>query len=293
MRTLLTGANGQLASDLLKLLPSQDTIALAHGDLDVCDDAAVRKALERYRPDVVINTSAFHKVDLCEDEVARPFEVNALAVRHLALLAREMGFALVHFSTDYVFSGDKRRPYHEDDAPGPLSVYGVSKLAGEYFVRTLCPHYFLVRTSGLYGVAGSSGKGGNFVETMLRLAQQGSPIRVVNDQALSPTYTHDLAGKVIELVETGRYGLYHVTNSDSCSWYTFTRTIFSFAHLKAEVQPITSEQFGAKARRPAYSVLANRNMKRLGLSPLRPWRQALQDYIQAKHPELCNAPAPS
>lgn len=286
MRVLLIGATGQLATDLLKVLPPSDTVPLTHQQLDVCDYAAVRSALERHHPDVVINTSAFHKVDVCEDEVGKPFEVNTLAVRNLALLSRELDIVLMHFSTDYVFSGSKGRAYGEDDAPGPLSVYGVSKLAGEYFARTLCPRYFLVRTSGLYGVAGASGKGGNFVETMLRLAQQGAPIRVVNDQTLSPTYTRDLANKVVELLGTGRYGLYHVTNSGSCSWYNFTRTIFRLAHLNVDVQPVTSAQFGAKARRPAYSVLANRNLKRAGLSLPRPWRQALEDYLRVRHPEL-------
>ncbi|MDO8532148.1 MAG: dTDP-4-dehydrorhamnose reductase [Dehalococcoidia bacterium] len=286
MRVLLIGAAGQLATDLLKVLPPSDTVPLTHQQLDVCDYAAVRSALERHHPDVVINTSAFHKVDVCEDEVVKPFEVNTLAVRNLALLSRELDIVLMHFSTDYVFSGSKGRAYGEDDAPGPLSVYGVSKLAGEYFVRTLCPRYFLVRTSGLYGVAGASGKGGNFVETMLRLAQQGAPIRVVNDQTLSPTYTRDLANKVVELLGTDRYGLYHVTSSGSCSWYNFTQTIFRLAHLNVDVQPVTSAQFGAKARRPAYSVLANRNLKRAGLSLPRPWRQALEDYLRVRHPEL-------
>ena len=286
MRVLLIGATGQLATDLLKVLPPSDTVPLTHQQLDVCDYAAVRSALERHHPDVVINTSAFHKVDVCEDEVVKPFEVNTLAVRNLALLSKELDIVLMHFSTDYVFSGSKGRAYGEDDAPGPLSVYGVSKLAGEYFVRTLCPRYFLVRTSGLYGVAGASGKGGNFVETMLRLAQQGAPIRVVNDQTLSPTYTCDLANKIVELLGTSRYGLYHVTNSGSCSWYNFTQTIFRLAHLNVDVQPVTSAQFGAKARRPAYSVLANRNLKRAGLSLPRLWRQALEDYLRVRHPEL-------
>ncbi|MEK7874253.1 MAG: dTDP-4-dehydrorhamnose reductase [Chloroflexota bacterium] len=286
MRVLLIGATGQLATDLLKVLPPSDTVPLTHQQLDVCDYAAVRSALERHHPDVVINTSAFHKVDVCEDEVVKPFEVNTLAVRNLALLSKELDIVLMHFSTDYVFSGSKGRAYGEDDAPGPLSVYGVSKLAGEYFVRTLCPRYFLVRTSGLYGVAGASGKGGNFVETMLRLARQGAPIRVVNDQTLSPTYTRDLANKIVELVGTSRYGLYHVTNSGSCSWYNFTQTIFRLAHLNVDVQPVTSAQFGAKARRPAYSVLANRNLKRAGLSLPRLWRQALEDYLRVRHPEL-------
>lgn len=286
MRTLLIGASGQLATDLRSALPPGDTVPLTHQQLDACDYASVRKALETHRPDVVINTSAYHKVDLCEDETVKPFEVNTLAVRNLALLAKEMDIALVHFSTDYVFSGAKGRAYNEDDAPGPLSVYGVSKLAGEYFVRTLCPRYYLIRTSGLYGVAGASGKGGNFVETMLRLARQGGPVRVVSDQTSSPTYTRDLADKVAELIGTGKYGLYHVTSSGSTSWYNFACTIFRLAHLDVDIQPVTSEQFGARARRPAYSVLANRNLKRVGLSPLRPWRQALADYLRVRHPEL-------
>jgi dTDP-4-dehydrorhamnose reductase len=185
-------------------------------------------------------------------------------------------------STDYVFGGEKRAPYTEDDAPNPLNVYGVSKLAGEYFVRALCPKHFIVRTSGLYGVAGSSGKGGNFVETMIRLAKEGKPIRVVTDQVLTPTYTRDLAHKIKELLQTEAYGVYHITNSGQCSWYEFAAKIFELLSLKPDFGPTTSAEFGAKAKRPAYSVLAHGRLAQLGLDDLRSWPEALAAYLEEK-----------
>ena len=193
MRILLIGANGQLGSDLVKVLPREDTTPLTHGEIEIRDPDSIHKALQTHRPDLVINTAAWHRVDDIEREPRPAFEVNALGVRNLALACREFNCALMHFSTDYVFDGRKRTPYEETDTPNPLSAYGISKLAGEHFIRYLWPKHYIVRSTGLYGVAGSSGKGGNFVETMLRLARAGKPIRVVDDQVLTPTYTADLA----------------------------------------------------------------------------------------------------
>lgn len=283
-RVVVIGANGQLGTDLVKVFKDWDLILFAHSDLDICDFVYTRKILAEAHPGIVINTAAFNRVDDCEDEPSKAFWVNTYAVRKLAQFCAELDCCLVHMSTDYVFGGEKRTPYTEDDAPNPLNVYGVSKLAGEYFVRNICPKHFIIRTSGLYGVAGSSGKGGNFVETMIRLAKEGKPIRVVNDQVLTPTYTKDLAEKIKELLQTEAYGLYHITNSGECSWYEFAGKIFELLGLKPDFRPTTSAEFGANAKRPAYSVLAHERLKRLGLDDLRPWPEALEAYLQEKWP---------
>ncbi len=282
MRVVLLGAGGQLASDLAGALSGWDLVPLAHSDLDICDAARVRKAISGARPDVVINTAAFNRVDDCEAEVSRAFSVNAYGARNVALVCRDLRCAMAHISTDYVFGDRRRTPRAEDDAPCPLNAYGVSKLAGEHFVRALCPAHFIVRTCGLYGATGSRGKGGNFVETMIRMAREGRPIRVVDDQVCTPTYTRDLAWKLRELVQTDAYGLYHITNRGQCSWYRFARRIFDFTGLRPDLRPTTTASFGAPARRPSYSVLASTRLKRTGLDALRPWPLALRAYLREK-----------
>ncbi len=282
MRVLVIGAKGQLGTDLVKVMSDWKVAAAARADVDVCDFAGVRQKLAGLRPELVINTAAFHRVDDCEDEVAQAFLVNAHAVRNLAQACADHNAALVHFSTDYVFGGDRNEPYTEDDVPTPKSVYGTAKLAGECFVRAYCPRHYVVRTCGLYGLSGSSGKGGNFVETMLRLAREGKPIRVVADQVLTPTYTRDLAHKIKELVQTGAFGLYHLTNSTSCSWYEFAGKIFQLAGLRPDFGPTTSAAFAAKAKRPCYSVLGHARLLAAGLDDMRPWPEALADYLSAK-----------
>lgn len=282
MKIVIIGANGQLGSELVKVLSNWSLIPLTHRDVDICDFVHTHKVLTALKPEIVINTAAFHRVDDCEVQPEKAFWVNTYAVRKLAQFCAELDCCLVHISTDYVFGGDKRTPYTEDDAPNPLNVYGVSKLAGEYFVRNICPKHFIIRTSGLYGVAGSSGKGGNFVETMIRLAKEGKPIRVVNDQVLTPTYAKDLAEKIKELMQTKAYGLYHITNSGQCSWYEFASKIFELLDLKPDFKPIASAEYGARAPRPAYSVLAHKALQRLGLADLRPWPEALEAYLKEK-----------
>jgi dTDP-4-dehydrorhamnose reductase len=283
VRVLVTGAGGQLATDLVRVLDGQDLVALSHRELEVCDPVQLRSALEAVRPDVVINTAAFHRVDDCEAEAERAFAVNTLGVRNLALACAEAKASLLHVSTDYVFDGSKRQPYLEEDAALPINVYGASKLAGELLVRALLDNYYIVRSSGLYGCAGASGKGGNFVNTMLRLAREKPDIKVVDDQRLSPTYTRDLAEKLAWLIRTEGYGLYHVTNSGGCSWYEFAYAIFEQAGLKPRVQPISTEAFGARARRPAYSVLGHGSLEHLGCDDLPHWSDALQRYLAEKH----------
>jgi len=282
MTTVLIGADGQLASELQEAFKDRKLVPLRHADLELADRPRVKDTLHTYRPRLVLNTAAYHRVDECEDNPERAFAVNAIAVRNLAIAAKEIGAIVVHFSTDYVFDGRQRRPYREVDPPGPLSVYAASKLAGEYFIRAILERYFLIRTCGLYGLAGSREKGGNFVETMLRLAREGREIRVVGDQVLTPTSARELARKVRQLVETERYGLYHITNSGECSWYRFASAIFELVGLKAKLSETTSAAYGARATRPAYSVLDNANLRSLGLDDLRDWRDALADYLDER-----------
>ena len=177
---------------------------------------------------------------------------------------------------------DERVPYVETDSPFPLNVYGTSKLAGEYFARAIAPRHFVVRSSGLYGPAGSSGKGGNFVELMLRLAREDKPIRVVNDQRLTPTYTVDLAEKIVELISNDAYGLYHITSESDCSWYEFAGTIFKMVGLSPNFKPTMTAEFGAKAIRPSYSVLKNFGIRNAKLTEMRSWQDALRDYLKRK-----------
>ncbi len=283
MKYALLGAGGQLGRDLQPRLPGAVT-AWTREHADLTRPAELRAALESLRPDVVVNCAAYNLVDRAEADPQAAFAVNAWGVGDLARICRDLGCVLVHFSTDYVFGLDdaRREPWRETDAPGPVSVYGLSKLCGEYFVRAYCPRHFVVRTCGLYGVWGAGGKGGNFVETMLRRAAEGKPLRVVHDQTCTPTYTADLAAATAALTATDRYGLYHLTSAGSCSWYDFARAIFETAGVKADLAPITSREFGAAARRPAYSVLSTAANERPGLPPPRHWREALAAYLEER-----------
>lgn len=298
-RAVVIGANGQLGSDLVKELQARgqaahesdaaydaayDVVGLRHADIEVTEAAGARETLAHLRPEVVFNMAAFHRVDDCEDDPERAFRVNAVAPASLARTCHDLGATLVHISTDYVFGSDRGRqtPYRETDVPGPVNVYGASKLAGEYLVRNASPRHIVVRTTGLYGPAGSSGKGGNFIELMLRLAREGKPIRVVDDQRLAPTYTPDLAATIVNLVDRQASGLFHVVNTGDCSWYEFAAAIFELAGLAPDLSPTTTETFAARADRPRYSVLSNAAVAEVGVPRPRPWREALARYLSAR-----------
>lgn len=285
MKVAVTGAKGQLGTDLCRALHSFDVIPFTHADIEIADMASVREAMVKHKPAVIINTAAYVRVDDCEDKKEKAFQVNALGARNVAVVAQELGAKLVHISTDYVFGGEaelRTTPYTEFDTPIPLNIYGKSKLVGENLVRHFCLRHFVIRASALFGVAGSSGKGGNFIETMLRLAKERDELRVVNDQVFSPTYTRDLARKITQLMTTECYGIFHITDGGACSWYQFTTEIFKLAGLKTRVVPITSEQYPQKARRPRYSVLDNYHLRLLGMDDMRPWQEALRDYLEAR-----------
>ena len=288
-RTALIGANGQLGSDLTRLWAASplgrtsELVALTHAEIDVTDAVQVRSVLGGIKPSMVINTAAYHRVDDCESTPLEAFRVNALGVKHLAETCRGHDAVLMHFSTDYVFDGQKGAPYDEADAPMPVSAYGISKAAGERFLRYLLPEqHILVRSCGLYGAAGPSGKGGNFVETMLRFAREGRAIRVVNDQVSSPTFTLDLTATLLDLIAREARGTFHVTNAGECSWHEFACEIFRVLGLQPNLVPVSTADYAAPARRPPYSVLANRRIQELGLKQPRPWEEALAGYLRVK-----------
>jgi dTDP-4-dehydrorhamnose reductase len=373
MKVVVIGASGQLGTDLCKALQNAEVIPFTHVEVDITSLESVKTACQKYRPDVIINTAAYVRVDDCEDNRDKAFQVNALGARNVAVVAQELGAKLVHISTDYVFGGNvfasetKQSPnvnpvtanaaaqspnpvhsslrgvpkelgqrnnllandttaespqggngnpslsqrenaivplreanriagdpsgcrdfltpsgYTEFDPPSPLNVYGASKLAGEDFVRHLCTRYFIVRGSGLFGTAGSSGKGGNFVETMLRLGKERTEIKVVKDQIFSPTYTADMANKIAQIIPTEYYGIFHITNSGTCSWYEFTEEIIKLTGLHTKVIPITSNQYPQKAKRPAYSVLAHYHLRLLGMDDIRSWQEALNEYLSLRN----------
>ena len=285
MKVLVIGANGQLGYELCKALRGVEIIALTHADLEITDFETVKMVFDTSSPDIVINTAAYVLVDDCESNRDMAYAVNALGARNVAVVTQSIGAKLVHLSTDYVFGGEQRTdrvPYTEFDTARPINVYGKSKLAGEDFVRCLCLKHFVVRTSGLYGVAGSSSKGGNFVETMLKLSRERDEIKVINDQILSPTYTKDLAGKIAELIATDYYGVFHITNKSACSWYDLAAEALRLASLKTWVVPITSDQYPQKAKRPSYSVLDNFHLRLIGKDDMRPWQDALAGYMRER-----------
>jgi len=285
MKIAITGADGQLGTDVCRTLIDFEIVPLTDKDIEISTMGSVKQVLEKHKPDVIINTAAYVRVDDCETEQEKAFSVNALGAKNMAVVAQQIQAKLIHISTDYVFGGEaepQNTPYTEFDTPVPISIYGKSKLAGENFVRDFCHKYFIVRTSGLFGVAGSMGKGGNFVETMLSLGKERDELRVVNDQIFSPTYTKDLAIKIAQLIQTEYYGTFHITNRDACSWYEFTTEILKLAGLQTPVIPITSDQYPQKARRPRFSVLDNYHLRLLGMDDMRSWREALEDYLKEK-----------
>jgi dTDP-4-dehydrorhamnose reductase len=286
MRFGILGAAGQLGSELVPLLPGE-VVPLARSELDLTRHDHIPSVVSAFGLDVLINCAAYNLVDRAETEPDVAFATNAWGVRELARACHRARVRLVHFSTDYVFGLDRNRsvPYAEAELPGPLNVYGLSKLAGEYLARMECPNVLIIRTCGLYGPRGRGGKGGNFVKTMLRLAQEGRPIQVVEDQFCTPSYAPDVARASEVLIRTGADGIYHVTNSGCCSWYEFARQLFELRGLKPNLTPVSSRVFESIANRPNYSVLSGQKLASLSLISMLDWRDALATYLlDSEHP---------
>lgn len=282
MKIAVVGANGQLGSDLVAAFAEAgDSVsALTHAEIDIAELHSVTRALEGIQPDVVVNTAAMHHVENCEREPEKAFAVNGIGSRNLASVTRDLGAALMHVSTDYVFDGAKGSPYLEEDNPRPLNVYGITKLAGEHFVRATTPKHFVVRTSGLYGKSPCRAKGGlNFIELMLKLAKERGEVKVVDSEIVSPTSTAELAQQLVRLSHSDCYGLYHATAEGSCSWYEYAREIFALTGTSVRLNIARADEFPAKVPRPKYSVLENAALKRHGLNVFKPWQDALRKYL--------------
>ena len=284
MRIILIGADGQLGTDLCKSLKHTDLIPLIQKDIEISDIDSVLASCRKHKPEVIINTASYIRVDDCEANADLAYRINALGARNLAVAASECGAALCHLSTDYVFGADEKREsaYTEFDVPAPVNVYGISKLTGERFIEHLCSKYFIIRTSVLYGVAQCIGKGTNFVEIVENLAGKNTEIRMVSDQVFSTSYTKDLAAKIAELVNTRYYGIFHITNSGQCSWYGFADEILRLMGSNCTVVPISASEHATPARRPAYSAMANYHLQLLGMDGMRSWQEALKDYLREK-----------
>jgi len=285
LKIALIGANGQLGSDLAAAFTDHGdaVVALTHSVIEIADFTSVSRVLDEIRPQVIVNTAAMHHVESCEREPERAFAVNALGAKNLAVVARDLSSVLVHVSTDYVFDGNKRSPYVEEDTPRPLNAYGISKLAGEHFVGSIMDKYFVIRTSALYGKNPCRAKSGqNFIELMLKLAREREEVRVVDSEVITPTSTTELAQQVAQLSHSDCYGLYHATAEGSCSWYEFAREIFELTQTRVRLKVASPNEFPTKVARPNYSVLENRALKSRGLSVFRPWQEGLQKYLRQR-----------
>jgi dTDP-4-dehydrorhamnose reductase len=283
VKVAVIGSTGQLGGDLVRVF-GEGAVGLSHGELDITDGVGVASAVHSLRPEWVLNTAAFHRVDDCEVNPALAFAVNAVGASNVARAAAAVGAGVVFFSTDYVFGGQRRErddPYEEGDDPSPLNVYGVSKVAGEQLVMQANERHIVVRSAGLYGTS-TSRKGWTFPELMINKARTDGLVRVVTDQVLSPTYTADLAQKTRELVERDASGLFHLTNAGECSWFEFARGVFELAGVEVEVEPIETGETRRRAHRPSYSALKTTRLGEAGVSPMRSWEEALGDYLRAK-----------
>ena len=276
MKILVTGESGQLGYDVCRELRRRGTEhrGISSKELDIRDAAAVQRMLEEYRPDAVIHCAAYTGVDRAEEEPEACFAVNAQGTRNIARACALTGAKLLYISTDYVFPGKGERYYAPEDETGPLSVYGKSKLEGERAVKELLDRFFIIRTSWVFGINGS-----NFIRTMLRLSETNDTVRVVADQVGSPTYTADLAPLLCNMIQTEKYGIYHVTNEGLCSWAELAEAVFAAAGRETKVQRVTTEEYGAKAPRPKNSRLSKAKLTEQGFSRLPLCQDALKRFL--------------
>lgn len=281
MKISLIGSTGQLGHDLAKTLESEhEVIGLTHQNIEVADYNSIL-TLKEQKPDVIINTAAFHKTDQCEAEPLKTFSVNAVGPKNVVAISKELNATAVFISTDYLFSGSKNEPYTEDDIPDPINTYGISKLAGEFFTKQH-PNHYIFRVASLFGVAGASGKGGNFVETMITKAKKNEPISVVDDMWMSPTYTKDAAETIKKILELQLpFGTYHLTNQGSCTWFQFAQEIFKLTSLAPDLKRIETSKIQTKAKRPLFSVLKSVKLPKYNLE-MRSWKEALFSYLVEK-----------
>jgi dTDP-4-dehydrorhamnose reductase len=284
MKILLLGANGQLGSDILRVNKQEkftfEIIPWTRVELDITDHAACQAKLTQQSFDILINCTGYHHTDQIETNAAQAFLINALSVKEIARICAQKHARFVHISTDYVFGNTKKAmPLKETDSTAPLNIYGSSKLMGEALAQTMCADTIIFRVASLFGVAGASGKGGNFIETMLRVGREKGKIRVVCDQVMSPTSTVDIATVILKALQQKiSPGIYHAVNSSQASWYEFAKTIIAQAGVNAIVEPVSASEYGAIAMRPTYSALDNSKLSQI-VGPISTWQDALRRYL--------------
>ncbi len=281
-KVLITGAKGQLGSDLVLEFTQlgYEVIAPAHEDLDIGNFTEVQQQLNSIKPDILINTAAFHNVDLCETEKEKAMHINAEAPANMARICKELNIRFVHFSTDYVFDGLKNAPYLETDIPAPLNVYGVTKMKGEQLIASNCTNYLIIRVSAIYGQYPCRAKNGlNFIQLMLKLAREKGEVKVVDDEFVSPTATKNIAMQLPVLLDENISGIVHMTSEGSCSWYEFAREIFDYTKTPVILHKASSNDFPAKTPRPKYSVMENAVLKSKNINKMMHWKGALHTYL--------------
>lgn len=288
MKILVTGAKGQLGSQIINILKegkselgdinpvykASKILGVDIDNLDIASITDVQAFIEKEKPDIVINSAAYTNVDGCEGNKEDAFKVNALGARNLAKVCEKIGAKLIHVSTDYVFEGEGTVPYCEYDVPNPVSVYGKTKLLGEKYIQQFCSKYFILRTAWLYGYNGN-----NFVKTIMKAAKERGHLDVVNDQRGNPTNAEDLAYHILKVALTEEYGIYHCTGKGECSWYDFACKIVEFAEIDCTVSPVTSEQYKRAAKRPTFSSLDNMMIRCTVGDEMREWEEALFEFI--------------
>ncbi len=275
------GANGQLGSELVRYFTEQsiEVADLTHEDIEISDLDKTRDVLSVINPDAVVNTAAYHNVPVCEENPDISFKVNGIGALNLAKLSNELHYKLVHYSTDYVFDGEKGKPYIETDIPNPLNIYALTKLDGETLIRNYCDNYFILRISGIYGKTPCRAKGGNFINTMQKAARERDVVKVVRDEILTPTSVTEIAKNTFSLMQTEAYNLYHMTCNGQCSWYEFAKVIFRELKLNTPLESCLVSDFPMLVKRPTYSVLENGNLKTINLDTMAHWQQALIKFL--------------
>jgi len=284
MKVGIIGANGQLGSDLIQEFKNagDEVLGFNHCDVEVYDIDSIVNMIRLAKPELLINTAAYHHVDKCEDNPLRAHQINTIGARNLAIACAESDVFLMHISTDYVFDGKQKKPYFEEDNTIPLNVYGNSKLSGEYYIRAIAKKYLIIRSSGLYGKRPCRAKGGlNFVQLMLKLANEGKNIRVVDNEVLTPTSTIELARQIVKIKNPDFYGVVHATAECCCSWYQFAKTIFELTGLHPNLEIASADEFPSKAKRPEYSVLENGKLKDYNVNIMKTWEDALKEYLSS------------
>lgn len=282
MKIAVTGANGQLGSDIVSYLQDagHEVIALTKEQLDISDVQAIERVMEEVKPEALVNTAAYHHVEHCENNPDMAKQINIDAPAKMSALAKKSGFRFIHISTDYVFDGIKNAPYIESDEAKPLNVYGKTKREGEVKLLEHNPDSIVMRVSAIYGHNPCRAKGGlNFIKLMLKLANERGQVAVVDDEFVSPTNTMNIAEQLAKILSTDVTGIVHATSEGQCSWYEFAREIFDYSGTQVVLNKANPADFPMKVPRPKYSVLENGRLKASGINVMKPWRESLHQYL--------------